>query len=64
MSVGEIVVLVIVCVAFVAAVAALIVRKCKGKSGCDCGGSCSECGGACPHCVSAQTKDARDCKKE
>lgn len=48
----EIVVLIAVIVAFVAAVTVIILRKIKGKSPCDCGSSCASCG-CCPHCKSA-----------
>lgn len=57
MSGSEIAVLVVVCVAFVAALTAIVVRKVKGKgSCCDCS-SCAfktgdtACGGGCPHCT-------------
>lgn len=47
MNAFEIAALVIVCLGFVAAVTALIMRKLKHKGGCDC--SCSDCS-HCPHC--------------
>ena len=49
----EILILVAVCVGFVAALGVCIVNKIKGKSGCDCGGSCKTsdgCDGCCAHC--------------
>ena len=47
MGAAEIAIIVVVCVAFAAAVGDVIYRKVKGKGGCDCG--CSGCphNGAC-----------------
>lgn len=50
MSGAEIAVLVVVCVAFVAAVNALIIGKLKHKGGCGCGNRCSGC---CADCKTA-----------
>ncbi len=44
MSGIDIAIIVIVSVLFAAALGFLIYRKLKGKSGCDCGGSCAACG--------------------
>lgn len=53
MNAVEIAIIVVVSVAFVAAVAAIIIRKVKHKGGCDCG-----CEG-CPHCGVCNGKDKR-----
>ena len=53
----DIAVIVIVCVAVVAAVGYIIFRKVKHKGGCcDCS-SCSSCGGSCPHCTQKNDKE-------
>lgn len=44
--------LVIVCAAFAVALGVTLYNKIKGKSGCDCGGSCSSCAG-CSHAKTA-----------
>lgn len=48
----EIVILIVVAVAFVAAVASIVVRKIRHKGGCDCG----ECGGNCACCHAKATE--------
>ncbi len=53
----EIAILVVVCVAFVAAVTFIIINKIKGKSGCDCGGNCSACSGCASAVKSEQTAE-------
>lgn len=67
MSGLEITILVVVCVAFVVAVSVIIYNKIKGKSGCDCGGSCGSkqngktgCNGCFSHCamMSANVKNS------
>ena len=58
MGAFDIVVIVLVSVAFLGAVGYLIWRKAKGKGGCDCG--CS----SCPHaCSCAKRKDESEGKK-
>lgn len=55
MTGGEIAVLVAVCVAFAAAVTAIIIRKTKGKGGCcDCSSCALKSNGGCPHCSGAE----------
>lgn len=49
----EIVILAVVCAAFVCALAIAIYSKVKHKGGCDCGGACSQCGGCCSSRVPA-----------
>lgn len=53
MSAVEIAIVVVVSVAFVAAVTAIVIRKIKYKGGCDCG-----CEG-CPHCGACNGKDKK-----
>ncbi len=58
MNAFDIVVIVLVAVAFVGAVGYLIWRKAKGKGGCDCG-----CSG-CPHaCNCGKHKDENESNK-
>ena len=52
----DIVVIVVVAVLVIAAFIYLAVRKFKGKSGCDCGGSCSTCG-MCRHAADKQEQN-------
>ena len=54
MTPWEIAIIVVVAVAFVAAVGAIIYRKVKHKGGCDCG--CGSCPHAC-HCKGETEKD-------
>lgn len=63
MSGAEIAILAVVCVAFVAAVAGIIVGKIKHKGGCgcDCGGSCSSCRGCAAVPVKAEEKPQTPC---
>ena len=49
----EIAIIIIVCVAFVAAVTFTVIRKVKHKGCCD---ECSSCGGACANCRPAEKK--------
>lgn len=62
MNAGEIAVLVIVCVAFVAAVVGIIVGKVRHKGGCcDCScGKSGACSSACPHCSPAVPSSEND----
>lgn len=53
MNVTDIVIIVVVAVAFVAAVGAIIYRKLKHKGGCDCGCDC------CPHACNCH-KDEKE----
>lgn len=53
MSAWEIVLLVVVCVAFAIALGVIIYNKIKGKNSCGCDG-CLSCGGKCPHCNAAK----------
>lgn len=51
LGVGEII-LIVACVAIVVGViAAVIIRRKKGKCSC-----CDECDGSCPHCAAQNTK--------
>ncbi|MDE6557806.1 MAG: FeoB-associated Cys-rich membrane protein [Clostridia bacterium] len=54
MTPWEIAIIVVVAVAFAAAVGTIIYRKVKHKGGCDCG--CSGCPHAC-HCKDGAQKD-------
>ncbi|MCH5166009.1 MAG: hypothetical protein J1G01_06375 [Clostridiales bacterium] len=68
MSGGEIALLVGVLVAFAVAVGIIIRNKLKGKSCCDCGGTCGTekgskptCDGCCSHCIAdAKNKDGHN----
>ncbi len=55
----EIVILIVVVVAFVLAVSIMIARKLKGKSGCDCGGDCAHCA-----CCTAKPKESAPQKSD
>lgn len=48
--------LVVLCVAFAVALGVTLYNKIKGKSGCDCGGSCDSCG----VCGKAKTSDKQN----
>ena len=57
----EILILVVVCVGFVAALGVSIYNKIKGKTGCDCCGSgktSGGCDGCCAHCHAHTEPDA------
>ncbi len=57
MTWSEIIILAVVCLAFVSAIALIVISKLKHNGGCDCGGSCSQCCGCCPHCVPAKSEE-------